>query len=341
MKKHGNIFSKIYQYETLYNAYNNARKGKRYKKEILIFGYHLEKNILQLQKEIKEKSYRHGKYKKFTVYDSKKREIKVASFKDRVVHRAVHDILEPLFNDSFIHNSYACRKNKGIYRAIIKLEAYLQNPKNKYYLQCDISKYFISIDHKILLSLVEKKIKDPNMLWLVEEIIDSYEEDGERGKGIPIGNLTSQLFANIYLNELDQQVKHKIKQKHYIRYMDDFIFLGEKKELKILLRDVKLFLKKELRLTLHPAKIFLSPKEKGVDFLGYVIFNNYRLLRKKTVKRLKRKIKKNYSLLKRKKMDEKVFYRSIKSFIAYAKHGRSWKLVQKINKYIESTARPG
>jgi RNA-directed DNA polymerase len=336
MKRYGNIFYKICQYETLYRAYNNARKGKRYKKEILSFSYHLEENLLQLQNELKTKSYKHGEYRKFTVHDSKKREIKVASFKDRVVHRAVHDTLEPLFDSRFIYDSYACRKNKGIYKALDRLEDYLKNPQNEYFLQCDISRYFKSIDHEILLFLIKKKIKDVDMFWLIEEIVNSYREDDKERKGIPIGNLTSQLFANIYLNELDQKVKHKMKQRYYIRYMDDFIFLGIKKELKSLLRDIKLFLEEEMRLKLHPAKIYLSPVKKGIDFLGYVIFEHHRLLRKKTVKRFLRRTKKNYKLLKERKCKKEEFCRGVESFMAYATHGNSWKIRKSIKLKIKS-----
>jgi len=172
MKRYGNVFPRILYFGTLYKAYNNARRGRRYKSEILLFGYCLEKNLLELQKELRKKSYKHGNYRNFVVYDAKKREIKAASFKDRVIHKAVHDTIEPLFDRSFIYDSYACRKNKGIYKAINRLELFLCNPSNKYYLQCDISKYFKSIDHEVLLFLVEKKIKDSNALWLIGKIVD-------------------------------------------------------------------------------------------------------------------------------------------------------------------------
>jgi RNA-directed DNA polymerase len=323
MKRHRDIFSQICDFETLYKAYNKARKGKRYKQEILAFGYNLESNLLQLQSELKNKTYKHGAYRKFIVHDAKKREIKAATFKDRVVHKALHDVLEPFFDKSFINDSYACRKGKGVYKAISRLERFLNNPYNKYCLQCDISRYFKSVDHEKLFSLISRKIKDEDVLWLVKEIISSYSEENSYRKGIPIGNLTSQLFANLYLNELDNIVKHQLHERYYVRYMDDFLFLGgSKKELKKTLRATKGFLKDSLKLELHPSKILVFPINKGIDFLGYRVFKDYRLLRKSTVKRFLRREKK--------KGIKHDLEKSWTSFIAYMKHGSSWRKKEKM-----------
>jgi RNA-directed DNA polymerase len=332
MKRYGNIFSQIYHFGTLYKAYNNARKGRRYRREILTFGYHLEKNLLCLQNELRNKTYKHGQYRNFVIHDAKKREIKAASFKDRVVHKAFYDTLEPLFDKSFIYDSYACRTNKGLYKAIGRLEGFINNSRNKYYLQCDISKYFKSIDHEVLLSLVEKKIKDPCVLWLVSEIVNSYSETVDGKKGIPIGNLTSQLFANIYLNDLDQFIKHNLGRKSYIRYMDDFLILGkEKKELRKALVEIKYFLGDKLKLMLHPSKILLAPLNKGVDFLGYRVFKEYKLLRKITVKRFIKRTKKQMADIEKGKVSIHDLNNSLQAFIAYAKHGNSWRLRKNIS----------
>jgi retron-type reverse transcriptase len=232
------------------------------------------------------------------------------------MHHALCNIIIPIFEKSFIDNSYACRKEKGSHKAIKKLRSFLKNRNNLYCLQCDISKYFDSINHDTLIKIIKKKIGCQKTINLIVKIIDSFNKD--TGVGIPIGNLTSQLFANIYLNELDQFVSHELKQKYYIRYMDDFLILGSKKDLRDLKIKVEQFLTDKLQLKMNPKKVNIFPCNKGIDFLGYIVFKDYILLRKSTIKRFI------------KKMKDKGIEEARKAWVAYAKHANSYLLSQKL-----------
>lgn len=199
------------------------------------------------------------------------------------------------------------------------------NERKIYCLKCDISKYFDSINHQVLFSLLQRKIADQKVLWLIRIIIESSNK--ESGKGIPIGNLTSQLFANIYLNELDQFVKHKLQRKYYLRYMDDFLILYfDKKKLHQIKEEMKRFLWRRLGLELHPKKANIFPAEKGIDFLGYKIYENYKLLRKSTVKRFIKRIK---------FCPQEKFNQSLQSWLAYAEYGNSWHLRQNLSEKLK------
>jgi hypothetical protein len=240
---------------------------------------------------LQNRVYRHGGYREFVVIDSKKRTIKAAPFRDRVVHHALCNIIEPILDRSFIFDSYACRVGKGTHRAVLRLERFIralrgprgldqQPPLRVYCLKCDVAQYFASINHVALLRILERRIRDPEVRWLIREII------GSHATGIPIGNLTSQLFANVYLNELDHYVKRVLRVRFYLRYMDDFLILGrDKRELHELKELIRTFLRDQLALTLHPKKAEVFPIDQGIDFLGYVIIGNRRLLRRSTVRR--------------------------------------------------------
>ncbi len=319
MKTHNNLFNQICCFENIHLAYLKARKNKRYKNNILDFSNNLEKQLLHIKKQLEDGDYRHGGYKEFIVCDSKKRQIKAPCFKDRVVHHALCNIIDPIFNPCFIFDSYACRKRKGTHRAVKRLKNFLKNKNNVYYFQCDIAKYFDSISHNILIRLIKKKITCLKTMALIKEIINSsFKKD--LGTGIPIGNLTSQLFANIYLNELDQFVKRELKSVYYIRYMDDFLFLSENKnELKELSKIIKQFLYHKLNLIINPKKIIISPCSIGINFLGYIIFKDYALLRKNTIKKFLAKIKNKNS------KEKKAIW------FAYAKHANSYLLSKKLN----------
>jgi len=229
------MYARFCDEENIYNAYLKARNGRRYKDEILRFSYNIEKNLQNIVYELKNKNYKHGLYYEFVVNDSKKRVIRAAPFKDRIMHHALCNIIEPEFEKTFIYDSYACRLGKGLHKAIkrfkqflriIKLKNNLKDYNNIYVLKCDIVQYFNSVNKNILFELIKRKIKDENILAIILIILNSYE------KGLPIGNLTSQLFANIYLHELDFYIKNELKCKYYIRYMDDFIIFDlDKKKL--------------------------------------------------------------------------------------------------------------
>jgi len=318
MKRYNNLFIQVTDFKNIHSAYLKTRKRKKCVKKILIFNFNLERNLLGIKKELVLQNYKHGKYNEFFVCDSKKRRIKAPCFKDRVIHRSLCNIVEPVFDKSFISDSYACRINKGTHKGVKRLKLFLKDNKNDYCLKCDISKYFDSINHNILNNLIKKKIKDNKTLWLIGEIIKS-NNCNSLNRGIPIGNLTSQLFANIYLNELDQFVKHKLKQQKLIRYMDDFLILGNKNDLKIVKKFIGYFLNKKLNLQFNPKKANIFPVLRGVDFLGYVIFKNYILLRKSTVKRFLRKIKVSENI-----------ERIIIAWFAYSKHANSYFLRKKL-----------
>lgn len=321
MKTHKNLFQEVCKYENLYNAYLKARRCKNDVAEVLKFTYNLERELLKLQHELRKQTYRTGEYRHFIIFEPKERKISALPFRDRIVHHAICNIIEPIFEKCFIYDSYACREGKGTHAGANRIQKFIRKVGSDYYvLKFDVSKYFPSVDHEILKQIIRRKIADRKLLGLLDSIIDSAE------KGIPIGNLTSQLFANIYLNKLDEYIKYELKIKYYIRYMDDFVILHESKQyLHKTKEEIRLFLA-SMRLTLHPKKVNVFPLTLGVDFLGYRIFNNHRLVRKSTVKRflknVKRKIKKYDSGI----INFDKLMESFNSWEAYMSHGNSCNL---------------
>jgi len=321
------VFTQITSFENLYSAYLGARKCKRYRTSILRFSRNLEENLISLQRELLARTYKHGGYREFIISDSKKRLIKAPLFRDRVIHHAVCNVVELIFERRFIYDSYACRKGKGTHAAVKRLESFVKSlaPAKTYCLKCDISKYFNSIDHEILLGLLKNKIKNEDVLWLLYEIISS------NSQGIPIGNLTSQLFANIYLNELDHFIKRILRERYYIRYMDDFLILSNKKEnLRYDKERIKIFLVERLKLRLHPKKAEIFPIDKGIDFLGYVVRDSCRFLRKPTVKRFLKKKQQYEKMIKNSKWTEQSFRGFCDSWRGYANFANSYKLLEKL-----------
>lgn len=244
--------------------------------------------------------YRHERYQQFNIHDPKSRVIHKAEVKDRIIHHAVFRIIYSVFDKGFIHDSYSCRINKGTHKAVNRLENFTRNVSRQYtapcfVLKCDISKFFYSIDHEILKQLISRRIKDEKATKLIFEIINSYyhlDNQTKRRKGVPLGNLTSQLFANIYMNEFDQFIKHELKIKRYIRYTDDFVIVHYDREyLKALIPQISKFIYNNLRLSLHLRKIIIKKFSQGVDFLGYIISPHYILLRTKTKNRLLQRIR--------------------------------------------------
>lgn len=248
-------------------------------------------NIILLHRDLKNKTYTHGDYEAFTISDPKKRDIHKASVRDRLLHHAIYRTLYPFFDRIFIADSYSCRNNKGTHKAVKRFEIFGRKVSRNYtktcwVLKCDIRKFFASIDQCVLLSILREYLKDENTMWLLEGVMSSFESTG-KGKGLPLGNLTSQLLVNIYMNEFDQFVKHKLKAKHYIRYADDFVFLHrDKKYPEGLAPQISDFLWAHLKLTLHPDKLFLKTLASGVDFLGWVVFPHHRALRTATKRRM-------------------------------------------------------
>jgi len=314
------LFNKIISLDNLFLAWREFKCGKTKKIDVIEFQKNLKNNIFNLHNELKNKTYEHSDYFSFYVKDPKLRLINKACVKDRILHRAIFRVLYPIFDKTFIFDSYSCRINKGIHRAVNRLNDFARkisknNTKACYVLKCDVRKFFDSIDQNILINLIKKKIKDENVIWLINKVVRSFP------KGLPLGNITSQLFANVYLNELDQFIKHKLKIKYYIRYCDDFVILSNNKNyLENLIIEINDFLKVELRLFLHPNKIEIRKFNQGIDFLGYVSFPHFRILRKKTKKRMLKKAEKSYNIA------------TLISFLGLLKHCNSFELTIKLLK---------
>lgn len=258
------------------------------------FSRNLEDNLFRLYYTLKHEKYQHGSYESFFVFDPKKRHIHKAAISDRVLHHATVRIVEPVFNSRFIFDSHACRKEKGVHVAVGRFQKFAwllsrNNTKTVWALKCDIASFFNTVDHQILMSVLGRTIKDEQTRRLLWQIIDSFCM--QKGRGLPLGNLTSQLFANVYLNELDQFIKNVLRAKYYIRYCDDFIILDRTKErLSDYIGEIDVFLRNKLKLQLHPKKVFIKKYHQGIDFLGFICFPHFRLLRTNTKKRMLRKL---------------------------------------------------
>ena len=288
-----NQFDKYLTYEKLLEAHNKSKKGKGRKKELIKFNLKQEEYIMWLYNELKNGTYKHGGYVEFYVNEPKRRKIEKSRYIDRIVHRwLVDNFLLKGFVTQFIDTSFACIKDKGMHRAAFYIQDAMKKAKRQwgdyYILKTDVAKYFNSIDKGILLEILKRKIKDKKLLWLINEILYAQK----REKGIEIGNYTSQILANIYLNEADQFIKHQLKVKYYARYLDDSIIIVQtKEEAKEVLKQLTIFLDKHLKLKLNDKTQIFKGKQ-GVNFCGYKI-NEYRLkIRDKGKKRLKDKIKK-------------------------------------------------
>jgi RNA-directed DNA polymerase len=326
MKSYNNLYSEFISFKNIYNAYKKARKSKPNKKSVLDFQLNLEKELFSIQEDLIKDNYHFAPYKRFKIYQPKERVISAPVFRDVVVQHAIINIIEPLFEKTFINNSFACRKEKGTHKGLLEIKKVIQSKNSpKYYLKQDIKKYFPSIHKPTLKKIISKRIKDKKLLSIIFKIIDSYSfSEKKKEKGIPIGNLTSQLFANIYLNELDQYIKHTLKIKHYYRYVDDFLIFSEnKKDLRSFKRKINLFLNKNLYLNIPNNKKYINLIKEGVDFVGYKVFPKRILLRKSNIKRFLKRTKKNLSLLKDNKLSLIKFKSSLFSFISYIKFSDS------------------
>lgn len=324
-KTYNNLYHQVTDRENLYLAYNAASKGKRFHQEVLRFNLNLERNLINIQNQLILKTWSPGKWREFQVYDPKWRLIQAPQFNDRVVHHALDRIINPLFEHKFIFDSYACRTDKGIHKAVLKLQLFMCKIENEYsnpyVLKADISKYFASIDHNILFMILQRTIWDKNVLWLCNQII-KYNKFKE--VGIPVGSLTSQLFANIYLDVLDHYIKDDLGIKYYVRYMDDFIILGDGKEyLHNILNVIEKFINNKLYLQLNP-KTTIFPMSHGIDFAGYRTWPTHILPRKRNIIRTKRKFQKFAKLYAKRQKTLEDIKPSIMSFLGYMKHCDSY-----------------
>ena len=283
------VYKDIISTENLLKAWKEFIRGKKDKKDVSEFSLKLLNNIFDLHRDLRNKKYKHSKYEHFKITDPKPRDIHKASVRDRLLHHAICSVVSPYFDKKFIYDCYSSRDFKGTHRAMNRFRYFAgkvsrNNTKTCWVLKCDVKKFFATIDLKILLGIFQKHIKDKDINWLIEEIVLSFNT--EKGKGLPLGNLTSQLLVNVYMNEFDQFMEHELKVKFYVRYADDFVILSDNKVyLKELLSKTEIFLKNELKLSLHPKKVSIETYVSGVDFLGWVHFADHRVLRTTTKKR--------------------------------------------------------
>ncbi|MGD8846761.1 MAG: reverse transcriptase domain-containing protein [Desulfobacteraceae bacterium] len=290
MKRINGLFEPILRFDNLVRAADKAAMGKRQKPAVARFLFNLEPELLRLQEDLENGTYQPGRYVVFEIRDPKKRRICAAPFRDRVVHHAICNILEHFFEKRLIFDTYACRTGKGVHAAIDRAHQFARS--HSYYLKCDIRRYFENIDHKKLKALLRRFIKDCRLLALLDIIVDHSPPYTEPGRGLPIGNLTSQHFANLYLGELDHYAKEQVRLRGYIRYMDDLLlFAGNKPALHEAALEIKRFTRDKLGLIVKEKSICLAPVTEGIPFLGVRIFPSTVRLNHRSLRRFRRKMK--------------------------------------------------
>lgn len=316
-------FADIISLDNLLQAYAEFVNGKRNKPDVQAFGRNLMDNLSDLHEELKNKTYHHGPYHAFSVADPKPRSIHKANVRDRVLHHAIYRMLYPFFDNVFIYDSYSCRQNKGTHKALDRFKLLAHRVSNNHartvwILKGDVRKFFASVDQEILLGILSTYIRDSDIFWLLKEILQSFYSTVP-GKGLPLGNLTSQLLVNIYMHEFDYYVKHFLKAKQYIRYADDFVFLSDDRQwLEEQIPKIEVVLEQLLRLSLHPDKVYIRSIASGVDFLGWVHFPEHRTLRSATARRMIRRVQKSPKPP------------TINSYLGLLQHGNSYELTNMI-----------
>lgn len=346
-----NLFPEIYDFENLFCAYKDGIRQKRDRPDIMTYTANLEENLITLQNELIWKTYKVGPYRSFYVYEPKRRLIMALQFRDRVAQHAIYRKLNPLLDKQFISDSYACRKGKGTHKAVAHLQSWFQQterkPQKYYYLKLDISKYFYRIDHAILMKILREKIADKDLLEVLEGIVNC--EDTHFGLplgadigdvafdemladvGLPIGNLTSQMFANLYMDRLDQFCKHKLHLRYYIRYMDDVIILHpDKKHLEWVKNQIAEFLDKELHLQLN-KKTCIRPTSAGAEFVGFRIWSTHVKLRRKTARKMVKRVRYVFIAYRMGEIDREAMERTVASYRGILQHFNSHGMTQKLN----------
>ncbi len=347
MKTYKNVYKKICSIENLRKAYLKARRGKSKKFYVIQFEENLEEELKKLQEELLRHKYKPKPLKKFTIRDPKTRSIHASAFRDRVVHHAIVNIIEPIFEKIFIYDSFASRKDKGTHSAIKRLEkfmhkvsrngrliknSYNNNSIEGYVLKADVKSYFDNVNHEILINILQSKIENIETIWLIYQILKNFDSK-IKGKGMPLGNLTSQFFANVYLNDLDYFIKQELKAKYYIRYVDDFVILHRNKKRLIFYKDkINNFLRENLKLELHPDKSKIACLANGISFLGYRIFFHYKLLKKRNIREFLKCIESfKIGIISKEKLLE-----VYKGWEGYAKWANTFKLRRKIVEQLKN-----
>jgi retron-type reverse transcriptase len=322
-------YKNIISIENLLEAWKEFVCGKRSRKDVQEFERNLMHNIITLHNDLTSKQYKHSPYQAFNISDPKPRNIHKAKVRDRLLHHALYRVLYPFFDKTFTAHSYSCRTSKGVHKALDTFRGFIyeeskNHTKTVWVLKCDIRKFFASIDHKVLVEIINSYIPDIDIQWLLSEIVCSFYSTA-KGVGLPLGNLTSQLLVNIYMNIFDQFMKHKIKAKYYIRYADDFVIISQNKTwLQSIVPSIRDFLLNELHLQLHPKKISIRTIASGVDFLGWVHFPDHNIIRTTTKKRMFRGV--------REKSGKK---ETVQSYLGLLSHGNGKKLTAKMQLLVE------
>jgi len=356
MKTYNHLYQKLCSLENLDEAYRKARKRKMSRGYVKAFEEHRNEELAKLQRELSTGAYLPQPLKKFIVRDPKTRTIHASHFRDRVVYHALVNILEPIFEPLFMYDSYASRKGKGTHKAVQRIECFMRkvakngrlvkNPHTNnsvtgYVFKADIRHYFDTVNHGVLLNILQRKIKDERVIWLVEKILRNFNTKSE-GKGMPLGNLTSQFFANVYLNELDQHVKHQLKMKYYLRYVDDvMVFHQDRKVLNSCKESIEKYAR-GLNLELHPDKSKIISLRKGVAALGYRNFYHYKLLRKSNARRFERTMAVKLQRVKEGSVTKEKLMGYVRGWFGYAKwantHNYGRDIQEKINQVLGSKA---
>jgi len=330
------LFETMTSLDNLFACWYAFKRGKRQQKEIQHFERFLEDNIFRLREDLNALVYKHGSYPQFRVCDPKERLISKASVRDRFVHHVVYEMLTKIFDPKLIFHSFSCRKKKGVHKGTLCLQKMIKKAsqngsKNCWALKIDIRRFFDTINHGILKKLIRKHVFDEKLLHLIDQIIDSFHQSTDvfGPAGLPLGNVSSQLFANIYLHELDEFIKHKLRLKFYLRYCDDFVILSHHPKLLLwLICVIDDFLNTHLRLQMHPKKIFLLTIAGGIDFVGYVHFLHHRLVRPQTKRRLKRKLKTAFKLFQRGKLSSTALDQKVQSYLGLLSHANAFHFSQ-------------
>jgi retron-type reverse transcriptase len=326
MKKFKRRYQDIISLNNLLIAWQAFLNGKRKRADVIMFESRLMDNVFSLRRDLFDKKYVHGGYTAFNISDPKPRNIHKATVRDRLLHHLIYQELSHYFDSKFIHDSYSCRMSKGTHRALDRFRDFARivsknDTRTCWVLKCDIRKFFASIDHLVLKDILAQLIDDADILWLLHRVIDSFSTEGKKDVGLPLGNLTSQLLVNVYMNEFDQHMKRQFKVKYYLRYADDFaIFSDDKKYLENLLPQISDFLESRLKLSLHPDKVFIKTLASGVDFLGWIHFSEHRVLRNATKRRMF------------KRLDDNSKPEALSSYKGMLSHGNAHKLALHIGK---------
>lgn len=324
MKRHGNLFERIVGFENLMLAAKKAFRGKKDREPVARFYFSYENELLELERELRSGDYSPKPYSAFEIFEPKKRRICAADIRDRVVHHAICNVIEPMLDKTLIYDTYACRTGKGTHAAIERARCFAK--RFSFFLKCDIRKYFETVDHEILKRQLSGKFKDGRLLRLLFRIIDHPVPGGVPGKGIPIGNLTSQLFANYYLSELDHFLKDRMAIRGYVRYMDDFLVFGTDKGLLAEhFSGIRRFVGERLRLEIREEVSFIAPVLQGIPFLGFRIFPGMVRLKRENLVRFRRKVKSLENAYLNGALEEERLADSVRSMIAHISHADTYR----------------